>query len=133
MQYHAKETIFYGKSSWMYEEVKVSLHQTNSMLVRIMIGKIRDLPRFETALRNIPVRQAHRDWNCVYWIKEALETACVDRRSVGSCVVDWRTVRAGAMDFVQRKRDMHCFDGKKDLGMSTPPTYDLVGEKEIIG
>ncbi len=116
----------------MYEETKVPLQHMNNLLARIMIGKVRDAARFETALRNVPMRQVHRDWNCVYWIKEALETACVDRRSVGSCVVEWSRVRNTAMEFVQKKVDEHRFDGTRDFDMSRPPTYDLVKEKETI-
>ncbi|KAJ5189668.1 hypothetical protein N7491_008287 [Penicillium cf. griseofulvum] len=50
-------------------------------------------------------------WNCVFWVKEALEVIKVDPKALGTSVVGWERVRNEAMAYCQRKKDQHRFDG----------------------
>jgi hypothetical protein len=83
-------------------------------------------------LRNTPIRQGQPGWNCVFWVKESLEMLRVDPRALGTNVVEWPMVRSEAMDYCQRKKDQHRFDGQGNFNMRTVPTYDLMQRKEII-
>jgi hypothetical protein len=102
------------------------------LLVRIMIGKVADVNRLVGILENTPIRQGHPGWNCVFWVKEALEKLEVNPSALGSSVVDWETVRSEAIDYCQRKKDQRRFDSQGDFNMRRVPTYDLMERKEII-
>lgn len=97
-----------------------------------MVAKVKDTPRLSEVLRKIPIRQDQEEWNCVYWVKEALETARDEGRVLGRNVVDWRWVVREVMGYVQRKKDEHRFDGKGEFDMGRVPTYDLVEQSEVI-
>lgn len=83
-------------------------------------------------LRNTPIRQGQPGWNCVFWVKEALEILKLDPKALGTNVVEWEKVRYETMDYCQRKKDQHRFDGQGNFNMRTVPTYDLMERKEII-
>jgi hypothetical protein len=46
-------------------------------------------------------------WNCVFWVKEALEMLKADPKALGTSVVEWEKVRSEAMGYCQRKKDQH--------------------------
>ena len=102
------------------------------LLVRIMIAKVDDNGQFVNILRSTPIRQAQQDWNCVLWMKEALEKLHVETKALGTKVIEWEKVRDGAMTYCQRKRDEHRFDGEGKFDMNKVPTYDLVERKETV-
>ena len=80
-------------------------------------------------LRGTPTRQGDPSWNCVWWVKEALEGLKADGRALGSCVIEWDRVRDGAMTYCQRKKDQHRFDGEGNFDMGKAATYNLMEEK----
>ena len=102
------------------------------LLVRIMIGKVVDRGRLAGILRKTPLRQGTGGWNCVLWIKEALEKIQADGKALGSSVTAWEKVRVGAMVFCENKKAQHRFDGKGNFDMTKIATYDLMESKEII-
>jgi hypothetical protein len=102
------------------------------LLVRITVGKVEDGNRLVKILRDTPIRQGQLGWNCVAWVKEALETLEVDPKALGTRVTEWEKVRSGAMDYCQRKKDQHRFDGQGNFDMEVAPTYDLIEQKETI-
>lgn len=55
----------------------------------------------------------------------------VDPKDLGTSVVEWEKVRSGAMDYCQRKKDQHRFDGQGNFNMKKVPSYDLI-ERKII-
>lgn len=131
MRYHAKERSKPGGGSqWYFEERGCPLAPTNMLLVRIMVAKVVDNSQLMSILRSTPVRQGEQGWNCVWWIKEALEKLVRDGKALGTSVTEWGRVRDGAMTYCQRKKDQHRFDGKGDFDMSKVPTYDLIKQKE---
>ncbi|KGO75059.1 hypothetical protein PITC_047420 [Penicillium italicum] len=133
VRYHAKERLeLAGGSKWFFEERECPLAPTSMLLVRIMVGKVADGNRLVEILRNTPIRQGQPGWNCVIWVKEALEMLKVDPKALGTSVVEWEKVRSGAMDYCQRKKDQHRFDGQGNFDMKKVPAYDLIERKEII-
>jgi hypothetical protein len=117
---------------WIYEEKTVPLLATNMLLVRVMIGKVVDMERLERALRSVPIVQNNPEWNCVIWVRNALEALHVDGKALGTCEIHWTTVRDTAMKYCQDKKDQHRFDGKGDFNMRKAPTYDLLERREVI-
>ncbi|KAJ5780060.1 hypothetical protein N7457_005220 [Penicillium paradoxum] len=61
-----------------------------------MVGKVADGNRLVKILRNTPIRQGQPGWNCVSWVKEALEMLKDDSKALGTSVVAWEKVRNGA-------------------------------------
>lgn len=133
-RYHAKERPKLGGSSeWFFEEREIPLIPTSTLLVRIMVGKVEDGKRLVDILRNTPVRQGQPGWNCVFWVKEALQALEASGKALGTNVVEWERVRNQAMSYCQQKKDQHRFDGQGNFDTSKAPTYDLLERKEIIG
>lgn len=102
------------------------------LLVRVIVGKIADRQRVVEILRKTPLRGGTPGWNCVGWVKEALEELSADRRALGRNSAEWETVRAEAMGYCQRKKEQHRFDGKGLYDGRKVPTFDLMEGKEVI-
>lgn len=90
------------------------------------------MERLLQIIRSIPVRPDEPGWNCVWWVKEALQALKADGKTLGTSVVDWETVRDVAMRYVQKKKDEHRFDGKGNFDMQKAATFDLIEGKETI-
>ncbi|RKF78050.1 hypothetical protein GcM1_214018 [Golovinomyces cichoracearum] len=132
-RFHVKgRLVASGQRQWFYDELPVSLHATNMLLVRVKIGKIIDTKRLRKILRDCPIRQGEQDWNCVSWVKEALEALWSNEKVLGTAITDWDEVRASSMNFCQKKIDQHRFDGKANFDMKMPPTLCLLEGKELI-
>lgn len=132
-RFHAKESITGpNASTWLFEERTTSLGATSMLLVRVMVAKIEKRDRCISILRDTPIRQGEVGWNCVGWVQEALLNLEKDGKALGTSLTEWTTVRDTAMEYCQRKRDEHRFDGSSthDIGMA--PTYDLLEKKETI-
>ncbi|KAF7714531.1 Uncharacterized protein PECH_008421 [Penicillium ucsense] len=100
VRYHAMEKIgFSGRSEWCFDERNCPLAPTNMLLVRIMVGKVADGTRLVEIMRNTPIRQGQPGWNCVSWVKEALEMLSVDSKALGTSVIEWEKVRNAGMDY----------------------------------
>ena len=121
-----------GQSEWFFEEKDVTLLATSMLLVRIMIGKVEKIERLVSTLRKVPIRQGQMGWNCVGWVKEALEALNADGKALGTSVTEWQAVRDGVMWYIQKKRAEHRFDGKGNFNMKYAATYDLMDGKETI-
>ncbi|KKK25449.1 hypothetical protein AOCH_006510 [Aspergillus ochraceoroseus] len=79
VRYHAKERPkLGGGSEGHFEERDCPLAPTNMLLVRIVVGKVADGSRLVEILRSTPIRQGQPGWNCVSWVKEALESLEAD-------------------------------------------------------
>lgn len=132
VRYHAKERPkLGGGSEWHFEERESPLAPTSMLLVRVMVGKVADGNQLVESLRSTPIRQAQPGWNCVSWVKEALEKLKADTKALGTSVIEWERVRSEAMGYCQRKKDQHRFDGQGNFDMSKVPTFDLMERKEI--
>ncbi|KAL4796009.1 hypothetical protein BDV19DRAFT_156035 [Aspergillus venezuelensis] len=133
VRYHAKEKLSVtGGSVWFFEGRECPLAPTSMLLIRITVEKVVDGARLVGILRNIPIRQNQPGWNCVFWLKEALDTIKADGRGLGISVIEWDKVRNQAMGYCQHKTDQHRFDGRGNFDMAKVPTYDLMQRKEVI-
>lgn len=83
-------------------------------------------------VRGTPIVQSDPNWNCVTWVKDALETLQVDGRALGTSQLDWKTVRDAAMGYCQEKRVQHRFDGSGTFDIRKAPTYSLLEGRETI-
>ncbi|KAJ5621593.1 hypothetical protein N7528_006376 [Penicillium herquei] len=131
-RYHANEkpSVEHG-SEFFYQESDCR-NASNMLLVRIVIGKVTNRARLLEIMRTNPVQNGQSGWNCISWIRQGLEMLQSDNSALGTSVLDWETVRNEAMDYCQRKRDTHRFDGQGDIfDIMKPPTYDLLERREI--
>ncbi|KAK3352226.1 hypothetical protein B0T25DRAFT_455583 [Lasiosphaeria hispida] len=117
-RFHAKEKFHVfgnppvAQTVWEYEEREIPMMPTSMLLVRIVIGKVKDRSRLESILRNIPLQPEVEGWNCVAWVKEAVETALQDKRALGSTKnLNWDSIRELAMWYINEKKAAHRFDG----------------------
>ncbi|KAF2765264.1 hypothetical protein EJ03DRAFT_280396 [Teratosphaeria nubilosa] len=132
-RFHAISTIKSDSTQgWQFEEMKTRLIATRMLLVRVCIGKIEKDDRVRSILRSVPIRDDTENWNCVYWVKEALQLLKADGRAIGTGELDWVLVRDTAMAYVKQKRDEHRFDGQVSMYGDRPPTYDLLEGREKI-
>lgn len=98
------------------------------LLVRVTIGKVKDKSRLESIFRNIPVRPQVAGWNCVAWVKEAVETALQDEKALGTSKkkLDWKSIRDVAMWYVEKKKSAHRFDGQGQYDQNKAATWDML-------
>ena len=130
VRYHAKETVTSDGVHWEFEKSSVSLRPTSMLLVRVLIGKVGDSARLDEILRQAPVKDGTKDWNCVVWLKDALELIGKDQKALGRSIIAWDTIRETAMDYCNQKKA----DGRFSPAKFDPekvPTYDLLERKEI--
>jgi hypothetical protein len=120
------------RSSWQFEEREITMFATAMVLVHVVIGKVANLKRLESTLRSTPIKGEEPGWNCVVWVKDALEALEKDRKALGTSNTDWGTVRNAAMRYVEGKKAEHRFDGKGNFDMQEVATWDLLEGKELI-
>lgn len=119
----------------MYENRGIIMGPTRMILVRIMVGKIENMSRLTSITESVPIRGNKPGWNCVEWLKEALELLGNDKEALGTSETDWQTVRNAAMEYVEMKAAQHRFDGKAKPGQfdeSKVATYDLLEKTETF-
>jgi hypothetical protein len=105
------------------------------LLVRILIGKVESAERLKSVLRETPIRAGESGldhWNCIEWLKEALDGLMRDRRALGSSVTDWKSVRDTAMWYVAKKKDEHRFDEQGKYDPEKAATWDILDKRELI-
>jgi len=74
LRLHARD-YFSGPSqtTWYYEELRVPIGKTPKLLSMTPIGEILDMEKFLEIVRDVPVVQGDGEWNCIIWIRQALE------------------------------------------------------------
>ena len=133
VRYHARERMKQdGTSEWEFEEAPTTMLPSRMIMVRILIAKIENRETLAQLLRQIPIRQGQQGWNCIAWIKEALEELQMSKNVIGTSAVEWEAVRNAAMSHVQKKKDQHRFDGKSSFDTAPVATFDLIQGKETI-
>ncbi|KND86259.1 hypothetical protein TOPH_09113 [Tolypocladium ophioglossoides CBS 100239] len=115
---------------WQYEDREILMAPTARLLVRILVGKVKSKSRLESVFKNTPVRPETHGWNCVEWVKEALESAGQDDRALGTAVTDWQSVRDTAMWYVDCKHEAGRFGEHYDPNRA--PTWDIIDGKELM-
>lgn len=117
---------------WEFEEASTSLQPSNMILVRIIIGKVKDHQRLREAFRRVPVQQDTPGWNCVSWAIDGYYEAVYDKKALDKAIGDWESVRKAAMWYVAEKKAAHRFDREGEWDTSQVPTFDLLVGKELI-
>jgi hypothetical protein len=124
------------QSVWHYEERAIDLQSTLMVLARVVIGKVKNTDRLKSILRNIPVRPEVPGWNCVDWVKEALQVVTSDGKTLDSTSIPtWDSIRDTAMKYVNSKKTAHRFDGQAPDGQYNSrkvATWDMMEGKELI-
>ena len=124
-----------GTSSWVYAEEDVDMSSVFMLLARVQIAKIRDTDGLLALLRQVPIRGGEPGWNCIGWVKEALQVLGNNDTVVGRSSLAWQSVRDTAMWYVDKKAAEHRFDGKAEPGqfdMAKVPTYDTLQNTETV-
>lgn len=101
----------------------------------MVIGKVKNTARLFEILRSVDVVQGDPDWNCVTWVREALESVWRASDALGTRLRDWDAVKIAALKYVIEKQNQHRFDGKAPTGrfdMMKAATYDALKKKETI-
>lgn len=120
------------RSLWEFEERDISMAQTAMVLVRVVVGKVANVTRLVSTIRSTPLNGDQPGWNCVEWVKDALEALKKDGRALGTSNTDWSAVRDTAMHYVEGKKAQHRFDGKGNFDMSKVATWDMLEGMELI-
>jgi hypothetical protein len=71
---------------WGYEERSVPLEPTSIPLVHVIIIKVKDIRRLRSLFKHTPSRPKVPGWTCVGWVKEALDAAIEDVKTLDTCV-----------------------------------------------
>lgn len=117
---------------WVYEESSIPMIATRMILVRIVVGKVKNRDRLRAALRRTPVRSEVPGWNCVEWVKEAFLEASNDAEAMGKTVGGWDLLRDAAMWYVEKKKAEHRFDGIGQFDQTKVSTWDMFSSREIV-
>ncbi|KXT03390.1 hypothetical protein AC578_3946 [Pseudocercospora eumusae] len=121
-----------SQSSWQFEERSTTMELTSMLLVRVLVGKVANLERMKSVLRSTDIKATQPDWNCVFWVKEALQGLEKNGKALGRSKVDWVSVRDAAMQYVERKKLQHRFDGQGNFDVSKVATWDLIEGREVV-
>lgn len=133
MRYDAKEKLTEdGKWQWAFQELIGGIDASGMLLVRIAIAKLQKREQAMSVLRNVPVKQGLTGWNCVAWVKEALEELQRHPEVFGTKQLGWQDIRDTAMWYIEKKKSEHRFDGQGNFDIKRVATYNLIEYKETV-
>jgi hypothetical protein len=121
-----------GKKEWLFQERHVAAEINGMLLMRLTVAKVADRHELVHILRQVPVKQGDSEWNCVYWVKEALEKLAAHGKVLGTNRVIWEDITDTALWYVDKKTKEHRFDGHGDFDMTKVATYDIMECKETV-
>lgn len=137
--FHAMEKIALvdgrAQSSWEFQERTTSKEATRMILVRIRVGKVASMERLSSVLRSTKIKATEPGWNCVAWVREALEGLKDDGKALGTSKIDWVSIRDTAMRYVEQEKSQHRFDGtasSEDFSRTKVATWDCLEGKEVV-
>ncbi|KAK8107037.1 uncharacterized protein PG998_009050 [Apiospora kogelbergensis] len=113
-----------AQSVWQYESLEIPMAPKSMLLVRIVVGKVKNMSRLRAILDATPVRPE--------WVREALQAAIRDGRALGASAGDWKSVRDTTMRFVERKKAAHRFDGSRSYDSTKAATWDMLTKTELV-
>lgn len=99
------------ETHWLYEEMHVDAKGTPLLLTQTLIGDVIDTDRLFEVLRDVPLQQDTPGWNCVSWIRAALDAMAEEPEvlSNGEGSLLWpelRDLALNAADAVAAMRDV---------------------------
>lgn len=122
--------------TFKYEELETSLAAVDMIVVRVLVAKVPENKKGPLLgiVRNLTIGIREEGWNCVSFVQDALKALDADGTVLSErAVVEWVTVRDGAMRYAEAKKKQHRFDGKGIFDMSKVPTWDLISATEAVG
>ncbi|KAJ8128064.1 hypothetical protein O1611_g5570 [Lasiodiplodia mahajangana] len=134
IRFHAKQTPSAEPPHlvWRYEEERLDIGARNILLTRVVIGNVLDMGRLRSIFANIPVRPDVPNWNCVGWVREAVEAALKDSEALSSSITSWEAVKEKSLWYIQKKTVEHRFDGQGNFSGQKAATWDMLEDKEVI-
>ncbi|KAM7203360.1 hypothetical protein V8F33_002351 [Rhypophila sp. PSN 637] len=127
--------------NWEFEARQIRMAPTAMVLVRVVIAKIHDMDRLMEILSNVPIRGHDKTFSCRMWMIDAVNALAQDdgqALSAKSKITDWDTIYQAAIEFVEKKKAEHRFDGR-DAENPNPvfrkeriATFDLLTGEEIF-
>lgn len=102
------------------------------ILARILVGKVANTERLNSVLKSTGIKATQPGWNCVVWVKEALQGLEEDGKALGTSKTNWTSVRDAAMRYVEQKNAQGRFNGKGKFDRSKVATWDMLEGKEAI-
>ncbi|OJD12694.1 hypothetical protein AJ78_06745 [Emergomyces pasteurianus Ep9510] len=128
-RYHVKNNPIDG---WVYEELPVrDVRTTNSLLARVLIGKVENDARLKNTFRGVPVIQNDPNWRCRTWVTNAVAAIARDGKSVGTAELDWDKIEATARQYVSSKSAAGRYQNAVDF-LGPKPTWDMLENREIV-
>ena len=121
-----------GRFKWVFEEATGAVEASGMLLVRITIAKVARRELLMSILRGVPVKQGEPGWNCVAWVREALDEIRAHAELLGTSRIEWQDVRDTAMWYVEKKKSEHRFDGQGDFDIKRIATYDSIDRQETV-
>lgn len=119
-RFHAKDRVTDGlQTVWEYSEQDIGMASTFFLLVRVQVAKVKSGYDLAAAFKSVPIKSDQPGWNCVDWVREALEAADKDKKTLGTSTLEWQTVRDTAMWYVEKKAASIDTMAKPILGNST--------------
>lgn len=116
---------------WEYDGAATKMSATTKLLIRVVIGKVKDQPRLEAILKSVPMQPNKKDWNCVEWVKEAHTKLIADGKTLGTCIKDWDQIRDQAMAYVTDKKAKGRWTAGSDFDPFKAPTLNLLNGAEL--
>ena len=100
-RFHARD--FFSspeQTRWFYEEIHVDARGTPKLLAKTLLGDIHGMERLFEALRDVPLVQQTAGWNCISWIRGALDAIEEDGEvlSGDSYIRDWVELKMLVLD-----------------------------------
>ena len=86
-----------GRFQWVFEEQTGAVEASGMLLVRITIAKVVRREQLMGILRDVLVKQGEPGWNCVGWVREALDELRSHAEVLGTSRIGWQDVRDTAM------------------------------------
>jgi hypothetical protein len=120
-----------GRGEMIYNEISQGFGKEPAPLVRMVIGKIHDVPRLFCVMRSVRIAR-ERTWDGAAWVRDALNALQEDGRAMGTSVLEWDTVKHEVLNYLRYKDGQHRFDGRGNFDTSRPATYDLLRRVEVI-
>jgi len=115
-------------ATWQYMATDVP-NLTARLLTRVMIAKVEDMNRLEGVLSKVSTKPADENWNCIYWVRDALAALQTDGKCLGTAVTDWEKVYAASTSYNDRKVQEGRF--KEENYILQVPTWSLIDGVEI--
>ncbi|KAM7197509.1 hypothetical protein V8F20_006654 [Naviculisporaceae sp. PSN 640] len=130
-------------TNWAFEARKIHMAPTAMILVRVVIAKIEDYDRLLEILASVPMRPEDDDFSCVSWMRDCLKVLEEDTTgalSAKSKILDFDVIKPAVLEYVERKKAQHRFDGKVNVDEQVAPmwspdrvaTFDLLTGNEIF-